>query len=179
MATKKLRKDGEPKRSGLQEGDRRAGRAWSLKLQVINEYRMRQRQKASGQSCASLDKTAKEFSVHQSLVLKWAEKEEELRSVVAQNKHETHFLLHPGSKCQAAALFWASHQSMTSSVCLPASLKPLPEDQLQTCSGRSKTRHLPSASAGTCSLLALAATLVIHSAPRNLGPLAPRRPNLH
>ena len=44
----KLRKDGTPKRSGLQEGDRRMGRALSLKLQVVDEYRLRQRQKADG-----------------------------------------------------------------------------------------------------------------------------------
>ena len=96
---KKLRKDGKPKRSGLQEGDRRAGRALSLKLQVIDEYRMRQRQKASGQICAPLDETAKKFSVHKSLVSKWAAKEEELRSVVAQTS-VTRFSLHPGSKCR-------------------------------------------------------------------------------
>ena len=38
----KLRKDGIPKRSGLREGDRRVGRALSLKLQVVDEYRLRQ-----------------------------------------------------------------------------------------------------------------------------------------
>ena len=36
----KLRKDGIPKRSGLREGDRRVGRALSLKLQVVDEYRL-------------------------------------------------------------------------------------------------------------------------------------------
>ena len=46
MPVHKVRKDGSPKRSGLQEGDRRAGRALSLKLQVVDEYRLRQRQKA-------------------------------------------------------------------------------------------------------------------------------------
>ena len=35
----KLRIDGIPKRSGLREGDRRVGRALSLMLQVIDEYR--------------------------------------------------------------------------------------------------------------------------------------------
>ena len=97
MVAQKLRKNGIPKRSGLQEGDRRASRALSLKLQVIDEYRMRQRQKASGQICAPLDETAKKFSVHKSLVSKWAAKEEELRSVVAQTS-VTRFSLHPGSK---------------------------------------------------------------------------------
>ena len=38
MPAQKLRKDGTPKRSGLQEGDRRMGRALSLKLQVVDEY---------------------------------------------------------------------------------------------------------------------------------------------
>ena len=37
MPAQKLRKDGTPKRSGLQEGDRRMGRALSLKLQVVDE----------------------------------------------------------------------------------------------------------------------------------------------
>ena len=54
MPAQKLRKDGTPKRSGLQEGDRRMGRALSLKLQVVDEYRLRQRQKADGQCCAPL-----------------------------------------------------------------------------------------------------------------------------
>ena len=67
MPAQKLRKDGTPKRSGLQEGDRRMGRALSLKLQVVDEYRLRQRQKADGQCCAPLDETAKKFNVHKSL----------------------------------------------------------------------------------------------------------------
>ena len=67
MVAQKLRKNGIPKRSGLQEGDRRASRALSLKLQVIDEYRMRQRQKVNGQCCAPLDETAKKFNVHKSL----------------------------------------------------------------------------------------------------------------
>ena len=61
MPAQKLRKDGTPKRIGLQEGDRRMGRALSLKLQVVDEYRLRQRQKADGQCCAPLDKTAKKI----------------------------------------------------------------------------------------------------------------------
>ena len=84
MPAQKLRKDGTPKRSGLQEGDRRMGRALSLKLQVVDEYRLRQRQKADGQCCAPLDETAKKFNVHKSLVSKWAAKEDELRCTVAQ-----------------------------------------------------------------------------------------------
>ena len=99
MVAQKLRKNGIPKRSGLQEGDRRASRALSLKLQVIDEYRMRQRQKVNGQCCAPLDETAKKFNVHKSLVSKWAAKEEELRCVVAQAS-ATRFSLHPGSKCR-------------------------------------------------------------------------------
>ena len=99
MVAQKLRKNGIPKRSGLQEGDRRASRALSLKLQVIDEYRMRQRQKVNGQCCAPLDETARKFNVHKSLVSKWAAKEEELRCVVAQAS-ATRFSLHPGSKCR-------------------------------------------------------------------------------
>ena len=75
MVAQKLRKNGIPKRSGLQEGDRRASRALSLKLQVIDEYRMRQRQKVNGQCCALLDETANKFNVHKSLVSKWAANE--------------------------------------------------------------------------------------------------------
>ena len=51
-------------------------RALSLKLQVVDEYRLRQRQKADGQCCAPLDETAKKFNVHKSLVSKWAAKED-------------------------------------------------------------------------------------------------------
>ena len=87
MPAQKLRKDGTPKRSGLQEGDRRMGRAPSLKLQVVDEYRLRQRQKADGQCCAPLDETAKKFNVHKSLVSKWAAKEDELRCTVARQVH--------------------------------------------------------------------------------------------
>ena len=83
----KLRIDGIPKRSGLREGDRRVGRALSLKLQVIDEYRLRQRQKASGHCCAPLQETAKQFNVHKSLVSKWAAQEDELRRVVTQREH--------------------------------------------------------------------------------------------
>ena len=73
----KLRKDGIPKRSGLREGDRRVGRALSLKLQVVDEYRLRQRQKAGGHCCAPLQETATQFNVHKSLVSKWAAQEDE------------------------------------------------------------------------------------------------------
>ena len=66
----KVRKDGTPKRSGLLEGDRRVGRALSLKLQVVDEYRLRQRQKADGNCDAPLYETAKQFNVHKSLVSK-------------------------------------------------------------------------------------------------------------
>ena len=63
------------------------GRALSLKLQVVDEYRLRQRQKADGQCCGPLDETAKKFKastiVHKSLVSKWAAKEDELRCTVA------------------------------------------------------------------------------------------------
>ena len=80
----KLRKDGIPKRSGLLEGDRRVSRTLSLKLQVVDEYRLRQSQKANGHCAAPLHETAKQFKVHKSLVSKWAAKEDELRRVVTQ-----------------------------------------------------------------------------------------------
>ena len=95
----KLRKDGIPKHSGLREGDRRVGRALSLKLQVVDEYRLRQRQKAGGHCCAPLQETAKQFNVHKSLVSKWAAREDELRRVVTQTG-AARFSLHPGSKCR-------------------------------------------------------------------------------
>ena len=95
----KLRKDGIPKRSGLREGDRRVGRALSLKLQVVDEYRLRQRQKAGGHCCAPLQETATQFNVHKSLVSKWAAQEDELRRVLTQTS-AVRFSLHPGSKCR-------------------------------------------------------------------------------
>ena len=95
----KLRKDGIPKHSGLREGDRRVGRALSLKLQVVDEYRLRQRQKAGGHCCAPLQETAKQFNVHKSLVSKWAAQEDELRRVLTQTS-AVRFSLHPGSKCR-------------------------------------------------------------------------------
>ena len=95
----KLRIDGIPKRSGLREGDRRVGRALSLKLQVIDEYRLRQRQKAGGHCCAPLQETATQFNVHKSLVSKWAAQEDELRRVLTQTS-AVRFSLHPGSKCR-------------------------------------------------------------------------------
>jgi len=95
----KLRKDGIPKHSGLREGDRRVGRALSLKLQVVDEYRLRQRQKAGGHCCAPLLETAKQFNVHKSLVSKWAAREDELRRVVTQTG-AARFSLHLGSKCR-------------------------------------------------------------------------------
>jgi hypothetical protein len=94
----KLRKDGILKRSGLVEGDRRVGRALSLKLQVVDEYRLRQRQKANGHCDTPLHVTATQFNVHKSLVSKWAAKEDELRRVVTQTS-AVRFSLHPGSKC--------------------------------------------------------------------------------
>ena len=95
----KLRKDGIPKHSGLREGDRRVGRALSLKLQVVDEYRLRQRQKAGGHCCAPLQETATQFNVHKSLVSKWAAQEDELRRVLTQTS-AVRFSLHPGSKCR-------------------------------------------------------------------------------
>ena len=95
----KLRKDGIPKHSGLREGDRRVGRALSLKLQVVDEYRLRQRQKAGGHCCAPLRETATQFNVHKSLVSKWAAQEDELRRVLTQTS-AVRFSLHPGSKCR-------------------------------------------------------------------------------
>ena len=95
----KLRIDGIPKRSGLREGDRRVGRALSLKLQVVDEYRLRQRQKAGGHCCSPLLETAKQFNVHKSLVSKWAAQEDELRRVLTQTS-AVRFSLHPGSKCR-------------------------------------------------------------------------------
>ena len=95
----KLRKDGIPKRSGLQEGDRRLGRPLSAKLQVVDEYRLRQRQKANGQCSAPLQETAKHFNVHKSLVSKWAAQEDELRRVASQSS-VARFSLNPGSKCR-------------------------------------------------------------------------------
>ena len=95
----KLRIDGIPKRSGLREGDRRVGRALSLKLQVVDEYRLRQRQKAGGHCCAPLQETATQFNVHKSLVSKWAAQEDELRRVLTQTS-AVRFSLHPGSKCR-------------------------------------------------------------------------------
>ena len=95
----KIRKDGIPKRSGLREGDRRVGRALSLKLQVVDEYRLRQRQKAGGHCCAPLQETATQFNVHKSLVSKWAAQEDELRRVLTQTS-AVRFSLHPGSKCR-------------------------------------------------------------------------------
>ena len=95
----KLRKDGIPKRSGLQEGDRRVSRPLSMKLQVVDEYRLRQRKKANGQCCAPLQETAEQFNVHKSLVSKWAAQEDELRRVVSQAS-VTRFSLNPGSKCR-------------------------------------------------------------------------------
>ena len=95
----KLRKDGIPKHSGLREGDRRVGRALSLKLQVVDEYRLRQRQKAGGHCCAPLQETATQFNVHKSLVSKWAAQEDEMRRVLTQTS-AVRFSLHPGSKCR-------------------------------------------------------------------------------
>ena len=95
----KLRKDGIPKHSGLREGDRRVGRALSLKLQVVDEYRLRQRQKAGGHCCAPLQETATQFNVHKSLVSKWAAQEDELRRMLTQTS-AVRFSLHPGSKCR-------------------------------------------------------------------------------
>ena len=95
----KLRKDGIPKRSGLLEGDRRVSRTLSLKLQVVDEYRLRQSQKANGHCDAPLHETAKQFKVHKSLVSKWAAKEDELRRVVTQTS-AARFSLHSGSKCR-------------------------------------------------------------------------------
>ena len=95
----KLRKDGIPKHSGLREGDRRVGRALSLKLQVVDEYRLRQRQKAGGHCCAPLQETATQFNVHKSLVSKWVAQEDELRRVLTQTS-AVRFSLHPGSKCR-------------------------------------------------------------------------------
>ena len=95
----KLRKVGIPKHSGLREGDRRVGRALSLKLQVVDEYRLRQRQKAGGHCCAPLRETATQFNVHKSLVSKWAAQEDELRRVLTQTS-AVRFSLHPGSKCR-------------------------------------------------------------------------------
>ena len=104
MPAQKLRKDGTPKRSGLQEGDRRMGRALSLKLQVVDEYRLRQRQKADGQCCAPLDETAKKFNVHKSLVSKWAAKEDELKmSYDARSRRQVHHALRSIQVANAAS----------------------------------------------------------------------------
>ena len=84
MREQKLCKDGKQKRSGLREGDQRAGRSLKLKLQVITEYRSLQRQKARGKCTAPLDQTAKRFKVHKSLVSKWAAKEDEIRRAAAE-----------------------------------------------------------------------------------------------
>ena len=75
------------------------GRALSLKLQVVDEYRLRQRKKANGQCCAPLQVTAEQFNVHKSLVSKWAAQEDELRRVASQAS-VTRFSLNPGSKCR-------------------------------------------------------------------------------
>ena len=75
------------------------GRALSLKLQVVDEYRLRQRQKANGHCDAPLQETAKQFNVHKSLVSKWAAQEDELRLVATQTS-AVRFSLHPGSKCR-------------------------------------------------------------------------------
>ena len=75
------------------------GRALSLKLQVVDEYRLRQRQKAGGHCCAPLQETATQFNVHKSLVSKWAAQEDELRRVLTQTS-AVRFSLHPGSKCR-------------------------------------------------------------------------------
>ena len=98
MREQKLCKDGTPKRSGLREGDQRAGRSLKLKLQVITEYRSLQRQKARGKCTAPLDQTAKRFKVHKSLVSKWAAKEDEIRRAAAESS-TARVSLHPGSKC--------------------------------------------------------------------------------
>ena len=75
------------------------GRALSLKLQVVDEYRLRQRQKAGGHCFAPLQETATQFNVHKSLVSKWAAQEDELRRVLTQTS-AVRFSLHPCSNCR-------------------------------------------------------------------------------
>ena len=55
-----------------------------FKLQVVDEYRWLQKQKAQGRCCAPIREVAERFGVHKSLVSKWAADEARIRQVCVQ-----------------------------------------------------------------------------------------------